>query len=105
MRVEMERRSVRIEGRQVAYEVTGMGAELTRQDVRPLLASVHVPTLVIWGEHDALVPLSVGELLHAEIEGSRLVVIPGAGHVPMHDDPRSVSDAILEFLASSATTT
>ena len=44
----------------------------------PLIA---VPTLLVYGDNDVRAPLTVAERLHAEIAGSTLVVLPGAGHV------------------------
>ena len=72
--------------------------ELLAQDFRPYLRCVRAPTLLVWGERDALVPLSVGELLHEEIPGSQLAVIPNAGHMPMYDDPDVAAETILRFL-------
>lgn len=76
--------------------------QLTREDVRSSLHAVSQPTLIMWGERDTLVPLSVGQLLHREIAGSQLVVLPGAGHVPMYDRPEAFSEAVIEFLSVQA---
>ena len=55
-----------------------------RPDSRPLLAAIRVPTLVVVGEEDAVTPPAVAESMQRAIPGSRLEVIPGAGHlVPM----------------------
>ncbi|SRR5579875_2499479 len=43
---------------------------------------VGLPTLLIWGREDPVVPLSAGELYHAKIVGSRLVVLDNCGHMP-----------------------
>jgi pimeloyl-ACP methyl ester carboxylesterase len=40
--------------------------------------AIRVPTLLVWGENDPLVPLQYGQAMQHEIEGSRLVVIPRA---------------------------
>ena len=64
------------------------------QNIAPALAEVSVPTLVIHGELDAIVPLAVGQAVAATIPGAELVVIPGAGHVPTVTRPREVVDAI-----------
>lgn len=71
---------------------------LVREDVRRHLASIIAPTLIIWGGRDTLVPLSAGELLRREIPDSRLVVLEGAGHVPMYDRPDEFSRVVLCFL-------
>jgi pimeloyl-ACP methyl ester carboxylesterase len=49
------------------------------------LHRIDVPTLLIWGEADRLVPPSFGEAYRALIPGSRLVVLPNAGHAPFDE--------------------
>ncbi|RPJ26335.1 MAG: alpha/beta fold hydrolase, partial [Planctomycetaceae bacterium] len=41
-----------------------------------------LPTLIIWGRQDAIVPLSAGEVYHASIPGSQLVILDNCGHQP-----------------------
>lgn len=74
-------------------------SELLRADLREHLRQVTAPTLLIWGEHDALVPLAVGELLRDELPDARLLAVPNAGHVVMYDRPRAFDKAVLGFLA------
>lgn len=64
----------------------------------PRLGSVPGPVLIIWGQRDRFIPLSAGEELHRTIPGSRLTVIPNAGHLPMWEEPAAVNSKILEFL-------
>ncbi len=66
-------------------------------DQRPILNTVDVPTLLIWGEEDARSPLSVAEQFHSAIPGSELVVIQGAGHVSNLEQPEQFNDAIRGF--------
>ncbi len=47
-----------------------------------LLEAVKLPTLLIWGDRDAIIPRSVGESYRASIPGSKLVVVPNSGHRP-----------------------
>ena len=49
------------------------------------LHRIDVPTLLIWGEQDGLVPPAFGEAYQALIPGSRLVVLPSAGHAPFDE--------------------
>ena len=76
------------------------GARVMRADLRDLMHLVRIPTLLVWGENDPLVPLVYGEAMQQEIAGSRLVVIPNAAHVAMWDRPREFNHTVLEFLAS-----
>ena len=64
------------------------------QNVTADLSRVSMPTLVIHGQRDAIVPLAVGEAVAAAISGSELVVLPDAGHVPTLTRPQEVVDAI-----------
>lgn len=50
-------------------------------DLRDVLPRIAVPTLLLYGEKDVRSPLSVANELHAKIPGSKLVVIPGVGHL------------------------
>ncbi len=50
-------------------------------DLRDVLPRIDVPTLLLYGDKDVRSPLNVAEDLHARIPGSRLVVIPGVGHL------------------------
>jgi len=60
----------------------------------PDLAALTQPALVMWGEHDSLIPVAVGERFAEVLPNARLVVYPDAGHIPMEELPdRSASDA------------
>ena len=63
---------------------------------REKLTGVRVPTLVIHGEIDPLVPLSGGEDTHKSIKGSEMLVIPGMGH----DQPKAVWPQMLDAIAA-----
>lgn len=76
------------------------GARVMRSDMREMMRAIHVPTLLVWGENDPLVPLIYGEAMQKEIAGSRLVVIPNAAHVAMWDAPLEFNRVVLEFLAT-----
>jgi pimeloyl-ACP methyl ester carboxylesterase len=73
--------------------------DLLAEDVREDLQKIEAPTLLVWGENDPLVPPTVGELLRQEVPDSRLLVLEGAGHVPMFDRPENFDAALLAFLA------
>jgi pimeloyl-ACP methyl ester carboxylesterase len=76
--------------------------DLLAEDVRGDLRKIGMPTLLVWGERDTLIPPSVGDLMRAEIPGSRLLVIEGAGHNPMFDRPEAFNVALLAFLAGES---
>jgi pimeloyl-ACP methyl ester carboxylesterase len=58
------------------------------------LADITVPTVVIHGSHDAIVPLKIGEQMARAIPGAELVVLEGAGHAPTMTRPHEVVAAI-----------
>lgn len=72
-------------------------ARVMRGDMRALMHSLRVPTLLVWGENDPLVPLVYGQAMQQEIAGARLEVIPGAAHVPMWDAPAVFNEIALSF--------
>ena len=55
-----------------------------------LYLAAELPTLIVWGEHDPLIPVRHAHEAHERIRGSRLEVFPGAGHFPYRDDPRAL---------------
>ncbi|MGD0301890.1 MAG: alpha/beta fold hydrolase [Bryobacteraceae bacterium] len=64
------------------------------------LERINVPTLVIHGEADRLVPPANGKLIAARIPGAKLVLIPNAGHIFSTDQPDAAHRPVLEFLNS-----
>jgi pimeloyl-ACP methyl ester carboxylesterase len=71
------------------------------EDVRDVLTNVDVPTLLIYGDHDVRAPQTVAEALQAAISGSRLVVLPEAGHVCNIEAPDQYNLAVRDFLHES----
>lgn len=69
-------------------------------DIAAELATLAVPTLVIHGAADAIVPLAAGQLMAAQIPNCRLVVIEGSGHVPTLTFPETVATEIDSFMGS-----
>lgn len=59
---------------------------------------ITVPTLIIWGRQDKVIPLEIGELLNEAIPDSHLVVIDHAGHIPQEETPEAVVPLVLDFL-------
>jgi len=68
-----------------------------RADVERVAASLRVPTLLVWGSEDVLVPLVVGEHWVGRIPGAELVVLEGAGHNPQIEVPDRFSEIVLAF--------
>jgi pimeloyl-ACP methyl ester carboxylesterase len=83
--------AVRREGVRMLLSVMG------EADQRDLLPRIAVPTLLIWGELDARSPLGVARQFERAIPDTKLVVIPGAGHLSNLERPEQFNDAIREF--------
>lgn len=62
------------------------------------VATLTLPTLILWGGRDRLVPLAAARAFHAQIAGSRLVVFDDLGHVPHEEDPARTVVPVREFL-------
>jgi pimeloyl-ACP methyl ester carboxylesterase len=67
-----------------------------------LYLAAHLPTLIVWGERDPIIPAAHGEAAHAAIPGSRIEVFPGAGHFPHREDPVRFVSVLGDFVRSTA---
>jgi pimeloyl-ACP methyl ester carboxylesterase len=74
------------------FEQTVNGAQASR------IATLKVPTLILWGGRDGLVPPDHAERFKADIAGSRLVVFGDLGHIPMEEDPVRTLAPVKAFL-------
>jgi pimeloyl-ACP methyl ester carboxylesterase len=64
------------------------------------LPEIKVPTLILWGGQDRLIPPRWGEAFHQAMAGSRLVVFPTLGHVPQEEDPAATLAALRDWLTT-----
>lgn len=71
-----------------------------RPDSTPLLAELAVPTLVITGEEDEMIPVDESRRMAGAIDGATLVIIPGAGHLANLEQPDAFNNALNTFLAT-----
>ena len=71
-------------------------------DYAPRLGNVTKPTLVIVGERDRTTTARAAKALHAGIEGSELVIVPGVGHVSFVEAPEPYLGAVRQFLRGVA---
>jgi len=71
---------------------------MNRADATPILAAVACPTLVVAGEEDVLIPAAEAEVLKRGIPGSRLVMIPRAGHLPNLEQPDAFNAVLTSWL-------
>lgn len=80
--------------------VIDTGGQRVSANDRLHLAAV-LPTLIVWGERDSIIPPEHGRAAHAAMPGSRLEIFPGAGHLPHHHDPDAFAEILTEFCAAT----
>ena len=68
-------------------------AEVTKR-----IPEIKLPTLLLWGRHDWVVPLEVAERLLADLPGAQLEIIEDCGHVPPEEFPKESLEIVLKFL-------
>ncbi|MFI6732266.1 alpha/beta fold hydrolase [Nonomuraea sp. NPDC050451] len=66
-------------------------------DLVPALKADETPKLLVWGEEDTFQEVRYAERFAAEVPNTTLVRVPGAGHIPMENDPAGVTRALAEF--------
>jgi 3-oxoadipate enol-lactonase len=79
----------------ITRAVTGV---IDRAGVHDEIERIALPTLIIVGDRDVATPRAKAERIRERIPGSRLVVIPGAGHTSTIEEPEAVNRALVEFL-------
>jgi class 3 adenylate cyclase len=87
--------------RQSASPGTEIAFESTVNDLRPVLAAIHVPTLVLHRSGDRDVPVAGGRELAARIDGARFVEVSGIDASPWAGDPDPIVDEIEDFVRGS----
>jgi pimeloyl-ACP methyl ester carboxylesterase len=75
-----------------------MASASAETDLRDMLPSIDVPTLLLYGDQDVRAPRPVAEALHAAIAGSRLVFLPGVGHASSIEAPELFNAEVRAFL-------
>jgi pimeloyl-ACP methyl ester carboxylesterase len=68
--------------------------------VEPNLDKISVPTLILWGAQDQLIPLAAGRKFNSLIKGSSLVIFDNCGHLPQEEMPARVIEEISRFIKS-----
>ena len=77
-----------------------------RVDARDrLYLSAHVPTMIMWGSRDRIIPVAHGRGAHEAMPGSRFEVFESAGHFPFNDDPARFVALLDVFIATTTPAT
>jgi pimeloyl-ACP methyl ester carboxylesterase len=66
-----------------------------------LYLAAHLPTLIVWGDRDNIIPVSHAYAAHEAIDGSRLEIIEGIGHFPHVEAPERFLEVLLHFLRTT----
>ena len=74
--------------------------QLLRADARPLLRALSMPVLLVWSDHDPLVPLAYAKAMLREIPNARLEVLTHASHIPMWENPEAFNRTLLTFFSN-----
>jgi pimeloyl-ACP methyl ester carboxylesterase len=70
------------------------------RDPVPTLARIQTPTLLLWGEKDAMIPIANAADYLRHMPNARLVRLPGLGHVPFEEDPATSLPPVERFLSA-----
>ena len=70
-----------------------------------LYLAAHMPTLIVWGDHDRIIPLDHAYLAHEAIPNSRLEVMEGVGHYPHVEEPVRFVEILRDFLRTTEPST
>lgn len=73
--------------------------QFTLPDPNPDLSRITAPTLIIWGDQDAMIPATHGPRFDAAIPNSQLVLMQNTGHVPMEEWPVETAELVKDFMA------
>lgn len=76
----------------------GLLALTSRTDTTMSLSKIEVPTLILHGELDSVIPASEAVSLHDKIKGSQLIIFPKLGHLSNLEDPEAFNIALLDFV-------
>jgi pimeloyl-ACP methyl ester carboxylesterase len=71
-----------------------------RFDIMKGVEKIDLPTLILCGEDDELTPVKYSQFLHSRIKGSKLEVLPNAGHMVMMEAPQAFNEKIAEFVSN-----
>ncbi len=88
-------------GSKYAFESSLKNSANTQIGIRNLnkIGEKRIPTLIIWGMHDKVIPTDHSQIFREAIRGSALNIIPGTGHAPFTEKPALVCEYLHKFLS------
>jgi len=88
------------EGRHALLQTARQCIPANSDEIIAKLKSITIPTMLLWGREDAVIPLKAGELLDQALPDSRLVVLEHCGHIPQEEKPDETIASISKFMNS-----
>ena len=85
-------------GRHALIQVAKQAVPDNFEELIAQYPGISVPTLLVWGRNDRVIPLSVGERFNGDIPNSKLVVLDNVGHVPQEEKPEETIAVVVKFL-------
>ena len=73
---------------------------IIREELKDMMKKIHIPTLLIWGAEDIIVPVGVAERMKKTIPNSKLTIFPHGKHSLIIDDPKNFANEVCLFLQS-----
>ncbi len=73
---------------------------IVREELVTSMKKVHVPTLLVWGANDVIVPTSIAKKMQETITRAKLIIIPNSGHGVSYKNPKEFVRTIYDFLCS-----
>jgi pimeloyl-ACP methyl ester carboxylesterase len=70
-----------------------------RFDLTKEVEEINLPTLILCGEEDEMTPVKYSQFLHDHIKGSKMEILPNAGHMVMMESPLVFNEKVKEFIA------
>ncbi len=96
-------RLVRVHDYEKASKIMqGTLINVTEEDLRPLLSTIHVPTDIFWGINDGMTPVSDAKVMNRCIENSQLHLFPGVRHGVHRDRAEDIAGVIREVISKKA---
>lgn len=84
-------------GRYALLQTAKQAVPKNIDDITKQYPNISVPTLIIWGLNDRIIPLKIGKRLHVELQHSTLELINNCGHVPQEEMPVETMRYITQF--------
>lgn len=96
VKITDEQRRIQDKNRQTVARLCG--SQYCNPILERSLQKVHVPTLVVWGEEDAIVPVAHASLWQQALPLSQVFIQPQSGHLPHYEKPVAIAGAIVRFI-------